>query len=211
VGPAEAPASSSAPAASGPGPNASAAPAEAPAANASAPGTPPKPGTPGYDPCQDSPPLPHPFTGLLRTARCDQDMYLKMAFEVADPLGVQCTYCHAPLATDPKKQDFPVITPKKEIANWMGMHMAESLRHTDGSKVKCKSCHVDADGKPVAKILGNPRDLHKAQEWMSMVLVNKFVTAKGEKLKCKSCHGGNYSTPQWKPKVILQTAQLPPH
>jgi hypothetical protein len=138
-------------------------------------------------------------------------MYLKMAFEVADPLGVKCVYCHAPHATDPKKQDFPAMTPKKETANWMSAHLMESLRHVDGSPMKCKSCHTDAQGKPVAKILGNPRDPLKAQEWMSMVMVNKFVTAKGEKLKCKSCHGGNYSTAQWQAKVILKTAQIPPH
>ena len=155
--------------------------------------------------------MPHPFTGLLRAARCDQDMYLKMAFEVADPLGVQCSHCHVRLAADPKKLDFPVMTKKKEIANWMSQHLMKALKQADGSPMQCKSCHVDAHGKPIAKILGNPRDPAKAQEWMSMVLVNQFVTVKGEKLKCKSCHVGNYSTSQWKAKVILQTAQIPPH
>lgn len=134
-----------------------------------------------------------------------------MAFEVADPLGVQCAYCHAPHPANPKKQDFPVMTPKKEIANWMSVHLVESLKQVDGSPVKCKSCHVDAQGKPLAKILGNPRDPVTAHEWMSMVMVNKFVTKKGEKLKCKSCHGGNFSTPQWQARVILRTEQIPPH
>jgi hypothetical protein len=137
-------------------------------------------------------------------------MYLKMA-SVVTQLGVECQYCHIPIPNQPKKFDFPQMTPRKEVANWMSMHVMPALKTADGSPMKCKSCHTDGEGKPIAKILGTPRDPVKAQEWMSMVMVNKFVTAKGEKLKCKSCHAGNFSTPQWKAKVILQTEQLPAH
>jgi hypothetical protein len=137
-------------------------------------------------------------------------MYLKMG-DVVTYLGVDCGYCHVPHATEPKKFLFPVMTPRKETANWMSMHLMPALRHADGTPITCRSCHTDEKGKPVTKILGNPRDPVKAQEWMSMVMVNKFVSAKGEKLKCKSCHGANYGSPGWKSKVILQTEQIPPH
>jgi hypothetical protein len=191
-----------------PGPPAAAPPpaAEAPAAS-NAPSAPPEK---EFDPCEGSPPVPREYLGILRTARCEQDMYLKMA-DVVTYLGVECNYCHIPHPTEPKKFLFPVMTPRKEVANWMSMHLMPSLKRADGKPMTCGSCHIDHDGKPVAKILGDPRDPSKAQEWMSMVMVNKFVSAKGEKLKCKSCHGANYATPNWKSKVILKTEQLPPH
>jgi hypothetical protein len=104
------------------------------------------------------------------------------------------------------------MTPKKEIANWMNMHLMKAIKPADGSPIKCKSCHTDiATGKPLVKFLGSPRDPVKAQEWMSMVMVNKFVTAKGEKLKCKSCHVDNFTKPGFQAKVILKTEQIPPH
>jgi hypothetical protein len=151
------------------------------------------------------------YFGLLKGAPCDQQMYLTMA-SVADQLGVECKHCHAPHPTDPKKEEYPVMTPKKEIANWMSMHLMSAIKPADGTPMKCKSCHIDDKGKPLLKILGNPRDPGKAQEWMSLVMVNKFVTrSTGEKLKCKSCHAGNYTTPQWKAKVILKSEQIPAH
>src|SRR5262249_52760577 len=51
------------------------------------------------DICKDSPPVPHSFSGVLRNARCDQDMYISMA-SVADQLGVECTHCHATKTED---------------------------------------------------------------------------------------------------------------
>lgn len=183
------------------------APAKAtPVASALAPAKSEKP----FDPCDTSGPVPKPYFGILSVARCEQDMFLTMA-NVVFQLGVECKYCHAPHPTDPKKEDYPVMTPKKETANWMKMHLMASIKPADGSQIKCRSCHTDSAGKPIAKILGNPRDIVKAQEWMSMVMVNKFVSQKGEKLKCKSCHAGNFATPQFQGKVILQTAQIPPH
>jgi hypothetical protein len=163
-----------------------------------------------FDPCDDSPPVPREFTGILRVARCKQDMFLTMA-SVATQLGVECKYCHVPHPTDPKKEIFPPMTPKKEIANWMSEHLMQAVKPADGSPLKCKSCHTDEKGNPVAKILGNPRDVLKAQEWMSLVMVNKFVSKSGEKLKCKSCHVGNFTTPQFQAKVILRSEQIPPH
>ena len=176
---------------------ASAAPASTPAA--------------AFDPCEGSKPPEKQFLGLLKAVPCEQQMFLTMA-SVAGQLGVECKHCHVPSPTDPKKEDYPVMTPKKEVANWMSMHLMSALKPADGSPMKCKSCHVDDNGKPIAKILGNPRDPAKAQEWMSLVMVNKFVVrSTGEKLKCKSCHAGNYTTPQWKAKVILKSEQIPAH
>jgi hypothetical protein len=163
-----------------------------------------------FDPCDGSPPVPREYLGILRVARCEQEMFLTMA-NVAGALGVECRHCHVPHPTDPKKEDYPVMTPKKEIANWMSMHLMQAVKMADGSPMKCKSCHTDAAGKPVAKILGNPRDPLKAQEWMSMIMVNKFVAKSGEKLKCKSCHVGNFTTPQFQAKVILRSDQIPKH
>src|SRR5262249_37795172 len=113
------------------------APAPAPAAPAPA-----APKAEEIDICKDSPPVPHPFSGVLRNARCDQDMYISMA-SVADQLGVECTHCHAVKKDDPKKEDFPVMTPKKELANWMSMHLMQAVKHADGSVIKCRSCHTD--------------------------------------------------------------------
>ena len=186
-----------------------AAPASSPAASST---TAPAPTAAApFDPCAGSEPPPKPYGGLLKSVPCEQQMFLTMA-SVADQLDVACKHCHAPHPTDPKKEDYPVMTPKKEIANWMSMHLMSALKPIDGSPMKCASCHIDDKGKPVTKILGNPRDPLKAQEWMSLVMVNKFVVRDtGEKLKCKSCHGGNYTTPQWKAKVLLKSEQIPAH
>jgi hypothetical protein len=163
-----------------------------------------------HDVCEGSPPLPHaPLAGVLRNARCDQDLYYSMA-QVADMLGVDCTYCHAAKIEGQKARDFPVMTPRKEIANWMSMHLMQAVKQADGSPMKCSSCHTDDQGRPVAKILGEPRNPVKANEWMNLVMVKKFVAADGSKLKCKSCHVGAPGTPEFHKQVILQTEQLPP-
>jgi hypothetical protein len=163
-----------------------------------------------FDECAGSKPVPHPFLGILRVARCEQHLYLTMA-SVAGQLGVKCAYCHAPPKAGEKDEDYPVMTPKKEIANWMSMHLMQALKPIDGSPMKCKSCHVDESGHPVAKILGDPRDPVKAAEWMSLVMVAKFVNADGERLKCKSCHVGNVKSPTWQGKVIGHSDQIPRH
>jgi hypothetical protein len=182
-------------------PAASAAPSASASASASA-----KP----FDPCDTSPPVPHPYFGILRVARCDQHMYLTMA-SVVTQLGVECKYCHVVDPNNAKKEIYPVMTPKKEIANWMSMHLMQAVKPADGSKMKCQSCHTDDKGNPLVKILGNPRNPEKAHEWMSLVMVKKFVSASGEKLKCKNCHVGNYTTSEWNAKVILRSDQIPKH
>jgi hypothetical protein len=180
------------------------APAPAPVAPAAPTGV-------AHDVCEGSPPLPHaPLSGVLRNARCDQDMYYSMA-QVADMMGVDCTYCHAPKVEGQKARDFPVMTPRKHIANWMSMHLMQAIKPVDGSPMKCSSCHVDDQGRPVAKILGEPRDPVKANEWMNLVMVKKFVAADGSKLKCRSCHGGAPGTADFHKQVILKPEQLPPH
>jgi hypothetical protein len=166
-----------------------------------------------FDPCSNSKPMPHPYHGILRVARCEQDMFLTMA-GVADQLGVDCRFCHTPLIENghevPKKEDYPVMTDRKLAANWMSTELMQSIKPADGSKIACKSCHVDDAGKPVGKIFGQPRDVRKAMEWMNVVMVNRFVTLDGQKLKCKSCHQDGVGKPGFDKKVIL-TNHLPPH
>jgi hypothetical protein len=183
----------------------------------SAPAPPPAPAAPAPPPgverdvCEGSPPIPHdPLSGVLRNARCDQDMYYSMS-KVADSLGVDCTYCHAAKVEGQKPRDFPVMTPRKHVANWMSMDLMAAIKPVDGSPMKCSSCHVDEQGRPVAKILGDPRDPVKANEWMNLVMVKKFVAADGSKLKCKSCHVGSPGTPDFHRQVILKSEQLPSH
>lgn len=192
-----------------PSPEPSAAPAASAAPSASASAA-PVAKEKEFDPCDTSPPIPHPYFGILRVARCDQHMYLTMA-SVATQLGVECKYCHVVDPNNAKKEIYPTMTPKKEIANWMSTHLMQSIKPVDGSKMKCQSCHSDEKGNPLTKILGNPRDPVKAHEWMSLVMVKKFVSASGEKLKCKNCHVGNYTTSEWSAKVILRSDQIPKH
>lgn len=176
----------------------------APPAPAAAPGV-------AHDVCEGSPPLPHaPLDGILRNARCDQDMYYSMS-QVADMLGVECTHCHAAKVEGEPARDFPATTARKEVANWMSSHLMAAIKPADGSPMKCSSCHTDEQGKPVAKILGSPRDQVKANEWMSLVMVKKFVAIDGSRLRCKSCHAGTPGTPEFRPAVILQSAQIPAH
>lgn len=154
-------------------------------------------------------PPPHAFSGLLRGVRCEEQMFQTMA-NVASMLGVPCTHCHASIPGVTGRLDYTAETPKRTLANWMYQHLMQSVRPADGSRYSCASCHVDERGKPVAKILG-ARDRASTHDWMLLSLTDRFVTAKGERLRCKSCHGGNETTPAWRPKVLLQTDQLPPH
>jgi len=175
-----------------------------------APTAPPTSRLPETDICKGSPPVPHALSGILRDARCDQDMYYSMS-QVADQLGVPCKHCHAALASDPSKQDFPAPTPRKDIGNWMSLHLMAAIKPADGSKLHCRSCHTDEQGRPVAKILGNPRDPVRANEWMSLVMARRFVAADGSKLKCRSCHVGTPGTAEFRAKVILKDEQIPKH
>ena len=154
-------------------------------------------------------PPPHEFKGILRGVRCEEQMYLTMA-NVARQLGVECTYCHAKSAKS-DELDHAAPTPKKEIANWMSQHFVQAVRRKDGGLVTCRTCHVDDAGKPVAKILGEPRDQTRTHEWMTLTLIGKFTGARGEPLKCRACHGGNYSTPDWRSRVLLDSEHIPPH
>jgi hypothetical protein len=185
------------------------------------PAAPPQPAGPAgveHDVCEGSPPVPHaPLSGILRNARCDQDLYYSMS-QVMDMLGVECGYCHAPKTPatmgpngQPALDFFPAPTPAKEVANWMSMHLMSAVKPADGSPLKCSSCHTDDQGRPVAKILGSPRDPGKAVAWMSLVMVRKFVARDGSKLRCQSCHGGAPGTPEFQAKVILHGDRIPPH
>jgi hypothetical protein len=163
-----------------------------------------------FDQCDKSPPLAQKYFGVLKDARCDYDRFPIMA-DTATMLGVECNYCHAPDPNDKKKELYPLPTPKKEIANWMKMHLMKAIKPVDGSEMKCGLCHNDEKGKPTPKILKSPRDETYAHEWMSLTMTTKFVVAAtGEKLKCKHCHVGNYGSKEWQKKVIL-TDHLPPH
>ena len=127
---------------------------------------------------------------------------------------MECRHCHVALVVDgkevPKKEDYPVMTENKRIANWMSHDLMQSIKTADGSPLKCKSCHTGDDGKPVTKIFGSPRDMKKAVEWMNLVMVNRFVGLNGEKLKCRTCHEDNYTRPGFQSKISL-TDRRPPH
>jgi hypothetical protein len=176
-----------------------------------APDKPQATSTSHYDPCADSKPLTRKYTGILAKARCDQELYLTMA-DIAGSLDVSCDYCHAhDKSGDPKKFDFPLMTDRKQVALFMQHEFVEGLKTKDGSPVECASCHVDKNGQPAAKFLGEPRDTAYAVEWMNIVMVNKFTHLDGAKLKCKDCHVGNFATPDFKPKVIMQGDQIKLH
>jgi hypothetical protein len=187
--------------------------APAPAAPADAVARPRAAPASTFDPCKESKPVPHPYHGLLRAARCEQDMFLTMA-GIADQLGVDCDFCHVPLIQNgkpvPKKEDYPIMTDRKLAANWMSGELMASIKTADGSAMTCRSCHIDDQGRPIGKIFGQPRDVNKAMEWMNVVMVNRFTTLDGQKLKCKYCHQDNVGKPGFDKKVIL-TDHLPPH
>jgi hypothetical protein len=156
---------------------------------------------PAFDPCAGSPPVPRKFFGLLKDAKCEQDMYLTMA-KIAGDLGVDCNYCHVQDPSDSKKFDFPKMTDRKQVALFMGHDFMDGLRRKDGAEMRCKSCHVDKNGKPAAKFLGTPRDLAWTTEWMNLVMSNRFVHTDGTKVKCRDCHAATVGQDDFDPKVI---------
>ncbi len=166
-----------------------------------------KPSSAPFDPCKESGPVPRKFYGLLKDAKCEQDMFLTMA-KVAGDLGVECSYCHIQDKTDPKRFDFPRMTDKKQMALFMGHEFMSGLKRADGAEMRCKSCHVDKNGKPSAKFLGTPRDVVWTTEWMNLVMANRFVHTDGTKVKCKDCHAGNLGTDKFQKTVILHSEQM---
>ncbi|APR79870.1 Hypothetical protein A7982_05217 [Minicystis rosea] len=180
----------------------------APLANAPAPT--PVAKAPAVDLCRSAPPLVREHRGLLRHARCETEVQETMR-TVSAELGKPCNHCHARKQEVPESEDYPAKTPTKEIADWMSAHLMTAIKPADGSPLHCRSCHTDEHGRPIAKILGSPRDPVKVNEWMSLVMVRRFVAADGTKLRCRSCHEGTPGTASFRPKVILQSEQLPNH
>ncbi len=152
------------------------------------------------------------YQGLLRNARCDQQKFLTMA-SVMKQLGVtECTYCHAPDPTNPKKALYTESTPRKEIANWMLSTFVDGLRRVDGNPMTCRSCHTSEKGKGhgAPHFLKEPRDVAFTQEWMNEVMTTQFSDRAGERLRCKTCHEGMApSRAGWNPHVIRQLVLLP--
>jgi len=172
--------------------------------------TPASNGTPEthFDPCKSSPPVWREYHGLLKHAKCDQDMFLTMA-GVADQLGQECGGCHVPKETG-KGFNYPKMTDMKRKALWMDHYFVEGLLQRDGQPVKCKSCHLDRNGKPAVHFLGAPRDTKYAVEWMSTVITGRFVQKDGSPLMCKNCHGGGWGTAEFQKKLILGELPLGP-
>lgn len=165
-------------------------------------------GVAALDPCEGEPPPPRKYFGPLRDARCEQEMFLTMG-GIAEDLGVKCGFCHIPKEDNPKSFYYERPTPHKDIAFWMSETFMTGLKRKDGKPMECGSCHIDKGGNPAAKFLGEPRDLAWTVEWMTTVMANRFVLADGSKLKCKHCHVGTWGSSDFKPKVILQTDQVP--
>lgn len=151
--------------------------------------------------------MPRKYYGLLKDAKCEQDMYLTMA-KIAGDLGVECGYCHTSLPDNPNGFDFPLMTDRKQVALFMGHEFMNGLKQKNGEEMRCKSCHLDKAGKPAAKFLGSPRDLAFTTEFMNITLTNKFVHTDGTKVKCKDCHVGNVGTPEFQKTVILKGEQI---
>ncbi|MEO7112792.1 MAG: hypothetical protein ABI183_20275 [Polyangiaceae bacterium] len=162
---------------------------------------------PAFDPCKDSGPVPRKYFGLLKNAKCEQEMYLTMA-KIAGDLGVECGYCHVQNKQDAKQFDFPAMTTQKQQALFMGHDFMDGLKRKDGEEMRCKSCHVDKNGNPSAKFLGMPRDIGWTTEWMNLVMTNRFVHTDGTKVKCKDCHAGNVGSDKFQKTVIMQGDQV---
>ncbi|HEX6278209.1 MAG TPA: hypothetical protein VFZ53_34425 [Polyangiaceae bacterium] len=145
-------------------------------------------------------PLVRKYEGVAAAARCQREVYTIMGY-VTVALGQPCEYCHV-------ENDYPRMTHRKHVANWMAQKLVPSLEKRGGGDVWCKDCHA-ASGTGRAKLLGDPRSKPWAVEWMSTHLTEQFDTAAGDPLRCKLCHGGNLGSKEWDPKVIL-TEHLPP-
>ena len=110
-------------------------------------------------------------------------------------LGVECEYCHV-------KDDYPAMTHRKQVANWMAQELIPSIRAKTGKAVWCADCHRTGErGTP--NPVGKPRKQAQAVEWMNLKLAARFETKAGEPLFCRGCHGGNLGTPEFKSKLIL--------
>jgi hypothetical protein len=144
-------------------------------------------------------PLDRAYEGLAKKARCQREVYSIMG-GVTHFLGVQCSYCH-------NVPDYPAMTHRKEIANWMAAELVPSLEKKSGGEVWCADCHV-REGRALPKILGDPRSQAWSVEWMTTHLVEDFTTKKGAALHCKSCHQGNLGSAEFQTKIIL-TKNLP--
>jgi hypothetical protein len=145
-------------------------------------------------------PLKRKYDGVAAKARCQREVFSIMG-GLTFFLGVKCAHCH-------EEPDYPKMTHKKLIANWMARELIPSIQKKQGGgDVWCNDCHV-VDGKGTAKILESPRDVRWAAEWMTTHMVEDFADSSGHPLRCKSCHGGNPGTPEFKKKIIL-TDNLP--
>jgi hypothetical protein len=159
-----------------------------------------------FDDCAAEPGKPPPeplkkkYDGVAAKARCQREVFSIMG-GLTFFLGVKCAHCH-------DEPDYPKMTHKKLIANWMARELIPSIQKKKGGEVWCNDCHV-VDGKGTAKILKSPRDERWAAEWMATHLVEDFDDSTGHPLRCKTCHGGNPGTPEFKKKIIL-TDNLPP-
>ncbi len=147
------------------------------------------PGKPAPDP------LKREYLGVAAKAKCDRGVYTIMG-GVTHFLGVECSYCH-------DESDYPKMTHRKRIANWMAQELIPSLQAKTGKDIWCNDCHV-VDGKGTAKILKDPRNQPYAVEWMSTQLVERFTRPDGEPLRCKACHGANIGSPDFKRELILK-------
>jgi hypothetical protein len=146
-------------------------------------------------------PLKRKYDGVAAKARCQREVFSIMG-GLTFFLGVKCSHCH-------EEPDYPKMTHKKLIANWMARELIPSIqKKKGGGDVWCNDCHV-VDGQGTAKILKSPRDERWAAEWMATHLVEDFNDSSGHPLRCKTCHAGNPGTPEFKKKIIL-TDNLPP-
>ena len=171
---------------------------------------------PGEDVCEraedgsiKNPIEPGRYTGILRTARCEQQKFLVMA-RVAGSLGVECNHCHVPHPSEPKKYLYEEETENKKKARWMEATFIRGLVKQDQKPIRCTSCHRGKDKKPIAKILKNPRDRQHAQVWMHEVMTLKFIEANQDRLRCRTCHVGMAPDVDGWIKDVIRHVELTP-
>lgn len=146
-------------------------------------------------------PLARQYTGVAAKARCDREVYSIMG-GITHFLGVNCAYCH-------EEPDYPKMTHRKHVANWMARELIPSLqKQNGGGEIWCNDCHL-VKGEGSAKVLDNPRNERWAVEWMTTHMVDNFDRASGGPLRCKDCHKGNLGSAEFQKKIIL-TDRLPP-
>lgn len=159
------------------------------------------PPTRAVDPCATAggsaaaAPLAKSYTGLLRDARCREEVSSIMS-GVSAALGVRCRYCHL-------ESDYAAATQRKQIANWMARELAAGLITKHGRHpVTCAHCHR-ASGRGEARLLGSPRSESLAIEWMTLHMTNDFVRVDGKALRCKTCHVGNLGSSDFRQQLLL--------